>query len=334
MNNFKKFISYFMFMLLFAGCNAVGQGEKMVAITDMKGRVVAVPEKVTRIAGGSGIVYALHQQTKLVERGLYGKDAEALARIDPAFAVRPIILEVNKINIEELAGLRPQVVFAYASFNKSEIGAMESAGLKVIALTGETFAESFAAVELVGKVLQCEDRAEAYLKDCRRLLDLVSARTRDIPPDKRLRVMFAGPKSVSMVATGEMLQTECLRLAGADNVACGLKGFWCDVSPEQVAVWNPDVIFLGSSKDSYDVDKVLKGSQFKTVTAVRQRRVYAFPSNVGWWDWPAPHCVLGVLWSAKTLYPERFADIDMRKVADDFYAKYLGHSFTALGGKL
>ena len=146
--------------------------------------------------------------------------------------------------------------------------------------------------------------------------------------------MFAGPKSVSMVATGEMLQTECLRLAGADNVACGLKGFWCDVSPEQVAVWNPDVIFLGSSKDSYDVDKVLKGSQFKTVTAVRQRRVYAFPSNVGWWDWPAPHCVLGVLWSAKTLYPERFADIDMRKVADDFYAKYLGHSFTALGGKL
>ena len=45
--------------------------------------------------------------------------------------------------------------------------------------------------------------------------------------------------------------------AGAENVASGLKGFWCDVSPEQVALWNPDVIFLGSSKDTYDVDKVL-----------------------------------------------------------------------------
>lgn len=334
MNNFKKIISYFMFMLLFAGCNAAGQGEKTVTITDMKGRRVEVPEKVTRIAGGAGIIYALHQQTKLVERGIYGKDAEALARIDPAFAARPIILEVNQTNIEALAGLRPQVVFAYASFNKAEIGAMESAGLKVVALTGETFAESFAAVELVGKVLQCEAKAKAYLDDCLRLLRLVEDRTRDIPPAKRLKVMFAGPKSVYMVATGEMLQTECLRLAGAENVAAGLKGFWCDVSPEQVALWNPDVIFLGSSKDTYDVDRVLKNSQFKTVKAVQHRRVYAFPSNIGWWDWPAPHCVLGVVWSAKTLYPQRFADVDMVKIADEFYAKYLGHSFTALGGRL
>jgi iron complex transport system substrate-binding protein len=316
------------------GCNAGGQGEKTVTITDMKGRRVAVPQNITLIAGGAGIIYALHQQSKLVERGIYGKEAEALARIDPAFAARPIILEVNKINIEQLAGLRPQVYFPYASFNKSEIGAMESAGLTVVALTGETFAESFRAVELVGKVLGCEDKAQAYLKDCRRLLNLVNARTRDIPPGKRLRVMFAGPKSVYMVATGEMLQTEWLRLAGAENVASGLKGFWCDVSPEQVALWNPDVIFLGSSKDTYDVDKVLKSSQFRTVKAVRQRRVYAFPSNIGWWDWPAPHCVLGVLWAAKTLYPQRFTDIDMVKTADEFYAKYLGHSFTALGGKL
>lgn len=334
MNNFKKIISYFMFMLFFAGCNAVGQGEKTVTITDMKGRRVAVPQNITRIAGGAGIVYALHQQTKLVERGIYGKDAEALARIDPAFAARPIILEVNKINIEQLASLRPQVYFPYASFNKSEIGAMESAGLTVVALTGETFAESFRAVELVGKVLGCPDRARAYVADCRRLLDLVQARTRDIPAGKRLKVMFAGPKSVYMVATGEMLQTEWLRLAGAENVASGLKGFWCDVSPEQVALWNPDVIFLGSSKDTYDVDKVLKSSQFRTVKAVTNRRVYAFPSNIGWWDWPAPHCVLGVLWAAKTLYPERFRDVDMVKTADEFYAKYLGHSFTALGGRL
>jgi len=334
MGHAKNFIGYFLIILMLSGCNAVGRGEKVRTITDMKGRRVEVPEKVTHIAGGADIIYALHQQSKLVERGIYGKVAGPLAGIDPAFAARPIILEVNKINIEELAGLRPQVVFAYASFNKSEIGAMESAGLKVIALTGETFAQSFAAVELVGKVLQCEDQAKAYLSDCRRLLNLAAARTRDIPPDKRLKVMFAGPKSVFMVATGEMLQTEWLRLAGAENVAVGLKGFWCDVSPEQVALWNPDVIFLGSSKDTYDVDKVLQSSQFKTVKAVQQRHVYAFPSNIGWWDWPAPHCVLGVLWAAKTLYPQRFTDIDMTKVADEFYAKYLGHSFTALGGKL
>ncbi|HQP30862.1 MAG TPA: iron ABC transporter substrate-binding protein, partial [Deltaproteobacteria bacterium] len=68
--------------------------------------------------------------------------------------------------------------------------------------------------------------------------------------------------------------------------------------------------------------------------AIQKRRVHVFPSNVGWWDFPAPHCVLGVVWAAKTLYPERFQDVDMRAIADGFYAKYLGYSFTALGGRL
>jgi iron complex transport system substrate-binding protein len=44
--------------------------------------------------------------------------------------------------------------------------------------------------------------------------------------------------------------------------------------------------------------------------------------------------VLGVLWTAKTLYPEKFADVDMLKIADEHYAKYLGHTFTAMGGRL
>ena len=47
-----------------------------------------------------------------------------------------------------------------------------------------------------------------------------------------------------------------------------------------------------------------------------------------------PHCILGLVWAAKTLYPERFHDVDMVKVADEFYRKYLGYSFKAMGGKL
>ena len=44
--------------------------------------------------------------------------------------------------------------------------------------------------------------------------------------------------------------------------------------------------------------------------------------------------MLGVVWTAKTLYPDRFADVDVRAIADDFYAKYIGHTFTAMGGKI
>ena len=95
------------------------------------------------------------------------------------------------------------------------------------------------------------------------------------------------------------------------------------------------MIFVGSSLDtSYGLKEIYQNPQFKTVRAIQEKRVYAFPSNIGWWDYPAPHCVLGVAWAAKTLYPERFRDLDMVKTADIFYKKYLGHTFTALGGML
>ena len=323
--------------IVLGACNSGSpQVDQMVSYRDQEGHLVQVPRHITRISGDGVIIYALRQQDKLVDRGMYyGMDAKALARVDPQFAARPNILDGDKTNCEALAALRPQVVFANAVFHKEDKQQMEIAGLKVFSIKGETIEESFETVRLMGRVLGCEVEAREYLADCHRLLKLVEDRTRDIPQAQRLRVLFAGPKSVYTVATGEMLQTEILRRAGAENVASGLKGFWCDVSPEQVALWNPDVIFLGSSKGIYGAEQVCRNSQFKTVKAVKQRRVYAFPSNIGWWDFPAPHCVLGVVWSAKTLYPDRFKDVDMLKIADTFYAKYRGgHTFTAMGGKL
>jgi iron complex transport system substrate-binding protein len=211
---------------------------------------------------------------------------------------------------------------------------LEDAGIMVIAVRGETIEESFEAVRLVAKILNCEKKGEEYIGDCRRLLSLVQDRIGDIPANKHLRVVFAGPKSVYTIATGEMLQNQMLERAGAVNVGASLKGFWSDVSPEQLAAWNPDVIFIGSSLATYGVQEVLSNSQFKALKAVQKRRVYVFPSNIGWWDYPAPQCVLGVLWTAKTLYPEMFTDVDVLKIADEHYAKYVGHTFTSMGGKL
>ncbi len=315
-----------------------GAGEPVTAVRDQLGRWVTLPQPLERIATlhhfGGRIVFALGQEDKLVQQGLYGRDAAAMAAVDPVFAALPSPTEGNDLSVEELVVLGAQLVFVYASFERSAIDALERVGISVIALKGETMQESFEAVRLVGEVLDCQEQAESYIEDCRDLLDLVQARVADIPPERRPRVLFSGPKSVYTAATGEMLQNEILELAGGRNVAEHLKGFWCDVSPEQVALWNPDVIFLGSSWNRYQKGEVFDNSQFGMVKAVREGEVHAFPSNIGWWDFPAPHCVLGVVWSAKTLYPERFRDVKLTAIADGFYTRHLGHSFSALGGRL
>jgi iron complex transport system substrate-binding protein len=308
-------------------------------VVDQLGRRVEVPRNLQRIASiehlGGLTIFALGQQDKQVNQSLYGRFGRAMAATDKKFAALPQLTTGHAaVSPEQLAALGTQVVFVNASYDKSQVAQMENAGIITVAIRGLTLEDSIAAVRLMAKVLQCEDRGEEYIAECEKILALVRERTSDIPAEQRPRVMLTGPKSVFSVAGGEMLATSIIEKAGAQNVAADLKGFWADVSPEQVAAWNPDVIFLGSSLETYSIDQFYNNPHLQTVKAIREKRVYTFPSNIDWWDYPAPHYVLGALWTAKTLHPDKFADVDMIKVADEFYVRFLGHSFTAMGGKL
>jgi iron complex transport system substrate-binding protein len=336
----KSFLSFLVsFLLLLAGCGYRHAREsETITVTDQLGRTVIVPRRMTRIAAlhhfGGKIIFALKQQHRLVEQSIYGKEAQALTRVDPEFAAMPKTQDSHTINYETLIGLRPQCAFVYASFSKADMEYLENAGIKVIAVKGETIEESYDAVRLMATVLNCRENGEDYVSFCRCLVSMVQDRIKDISPDERLKVIFTGPKSIYTLATGEMLQTQMLEKSGAVNLGRSLKGFWSDVSPEQIAAWNPDVIIIGSSLSTYSLDEVLKNSQFQSIKAVKNKKVFAFPSNIGWWDYPAPQCVLGIVWTAKMLYPDRFRDVDIVKIADDFYSRCVGHTFTSMGGRL
>ena len=325
-------------LCFFSGCDFISEKQvKTRTITDQLGREVTIPKHPKKIAAlhhfGGKIIYALNLQDLLVDRSIYGKEADARSKIDKAFTALPNIIESHGYKVEGLVSLNPEIIFAYASMNKLEIDQFKNAGIPVVAIKGETIEESYTAIRLVSDVLDVKDKGEIYIKACQDLLDMVQNRLKG-HVEKPVAVMFAGPRSIFSVATGNMIQNQILNLSGATNVAIELTGFWADVSPEQIAKWNPDVIFLGSYLDVYGKDKILENPQFQTITAIKEKKIFSFPSNIGWWDYPAPHCVMGVVWSAKTLYPELFADIDMMAVANAFYKQFVGYSFEELGGRL
>jgi iron complex transport system substrate-binding protein len=331
----------FLLLICAAGCRqqpAVSDNTT-ATVVDQLGRKVEVPRNVQKIAVTDpicgSIIYALGQKDKMVHQALFGRIGRAVASVDKEFAALPQLGAGYTLPSGEiLTALGTQVVFVKESFDNGQAAAMENAGIKAVAIKGQTMEDSFLAVELVAKVLGCEDRGREYITECKRILAFIRERTGDIPAGKRPRVMFTGPKSPFSVGTGDMQEQSILETAGAQNVGAQLKGFWADVSPEQVAAWNPDVIFLGSSLGAYSIDEFYNNPHLQTVKAVKEKRVYAFPANIDWWDYPAPHNVIGILWAAKTLHPDKFADVDMIKFADEFYLKFVGYSFTALGGKL
>jgi len=329
---------FFIAVGLIAGCDFFkNPGKQTRIITDQLGRQVSIPTHPKKIAAlhhfGGQIVYALGKQHLLIEQSIYGKEALALKKVDRDFAALPSMIQSHSHNVEGIVSLNPEIVFLYASMDKAEMDQFENAGIPVVAVKGETFEESFDAIRLMSDILDCPNVGETYIKTCQDLLQMVEDRLKDQVGTPR-KVLFAGPKSIYSVATGNMLQTKILDLSGAINVGRKLNGFWADVSPEQIARWNPDVIFLGSYLDIYEKEDIVKNPHFQTVAAIKNQKIYSFPSNIGWWDYPAPHCVLGVVWSAKTLYPHLFEDIDMLALANGFYKKRVGYSFEALGGRL
>jgi iron complex transport system substrate-binding protein len=330
--------TYFILLSCFLNGVSAETENGIATVKDQLGRRIVIPKTVKRIAAfhhmASKIVYALGAQDRLVGQAFFRNEGEAIARMDPAFRGKPQLLQGHTINNEAILALKPDLAIVYASFDTSEVNSLEDAGIRVVAVRGETLSESFESVRLIGKILGRERKAEDYIAACEQLINLTKKRLDRIPGEKKLKVMFSGPRNMYTVATGEMLQSRVLEGAGAYNVACGLKGFWAAVSPEQIVAWNPDVIFLGSGLDSYGVKEMLANVQLQGVKAVRNKRIYVFPSNVGWWDYPAPHCVLGTVWAAKILYPEQFGDIDIKGTADKFYKKYMGYTFTSMGGRL
>ncbi len=339
-NTIIKFFIIVLSLFLISGCRFVKDRKiKTITIIDQLGRKVKIPEKIERIAAlhhfGGKIVYALNQQHLLVEKSIFGNEAAALNKIDKSFAALPDMLTGNTYNFEGLAALDPQIVFMYTSSSQSEREQFENIGIPVVCVKGETIKESFEAIRLMAGVLHCKDKGEQYIKACRDILDMVSTRLENYG-GKPCKAMFAGPKSIYCVATGNMLQSRILELSGAINVAKKVKGFWAEVSPEQLAVWNPDVIFLATYNNlsTYDKADIFNNPHIRTINAVRTGRIYWFPSNAGWWDYPAPNCVLGVIWSAKKIYPELFLDIDIKVLANKFYKQFIGYTFEELGGRL
>jgi iron complex transport system substrate-binding protein len=149
-------------VLLLAGCGPKQTRDaEVIKIVDQLGRRVEIPRHMTRIAAlyhfGGGIVYALGQQDKLVEQSLYGQLANALSRVDPKFAAKQKMSDGHSINYESIIALRPQCAIVYSSFTTSEMEHLEGAGIRVIAVKGETLEESFLAVRLIAKILECED---------------------------------------------------------------------------------------------------------------------------------------------------------------------------------
>ena len=310
-----------------------------ISVKDGLGREVKIPAQVQRIVSTYGIathfVYALGAGDKLV-----GVDAPSkkktdsfFARLDPNFMNLPAPGSPGEANLEEIIGLKPDLVLVPGR-NKQMVDQLSGKGLTVFGVVAENLQQVQDTMDILGKALGKEDVSRRFDEYYQHVLETVGSKTRALPADGRPKVYLAGPQGFLSTCSGEMYQSSLIDLAGGRNVAAQQTGGWVEVSPEQVLAWNPDVILVVRYQMETTPEKILSDSRWQSLTAVKDKRVFWFPSELNPWDYPSPQAALGVVWLAKTLHPDTFPSLDPQQEAEWFFRQFYGRGFAELGGSL
>jgi iron complex transport system substrate-binding protein len=317
----------FTFVLLFGGLLFFSANELSAqsrVITDMAGRKVTVPEKVLSVFSsnpiGTTLVYCLNPD-KLT--GLNGAVTSGEKRfLNKKYQSLPVIGawsgNPKTINKETLLAYHPDLILASPSVNeqiKASETIQEETGIPVVILD-QDISQTGKMIRFVADLIGEQRRGEILASYADEVLRENAGLIGSIPVSDRKKVYYAeGPRGLQ-TDPPHSFHTEVIDIAGAVNVADisgtaqGVVGR-TTISFEQVALWNPDLLFVSdntladSGKGFYKA--IPTDPLWSTIQAVRDGKYYRIPTDP--WDWfdrpPSINRLIGIKWAESILYPEK-----------------------------
>ena len=304
-------------------------------LSDVAGRVVAMPSTVTRVAdpwhANNGMVLMMGAAGKIVATTVQAKRQPWFRKLFPPIDRVPAAFdESGDVNIEALISARPDVVLmAYGGTLPKWLPMADTYGIPVFMMPNMSLADLKTTARMTGEVLGPRESARAsdwirYFDDNIRRVTSVTSK---IPSRERPRVLHTATGTILTIDGVNTVIDDWITVAGGINAA-DVGGNARPISMEQIAAWNPDVIVVGTAPNEANRRAIMSDPRWRQINAVRTGRVYVNPTGVYLWDRHSAEAALQVLWAAKTLHPERFPDLDLGKETKAFYARFFNHTLT------
>jgi len=317
----------------------IGLNSQAREITDMAGRKVTIPDRITRVYSAqpytSVALYVVAPEVVInLQPGCFplgpaeNRFLRSGAKALPVEFTQPVQGEHNQLSLEAILALKPDFALAKGGPNTDASRLEQQFGrikLPVVFVDLDGAAAYPAGIEFLGRLLGREERATQLSAYARRVLATVDKAVADIPAAERVRVYYAESEDGLATDSDRSFHTDPIRLAGGTIVHQGdLKTHFGmeKVSLEQVLLYNPDVIVALVPEFT---ERVYQDTRWKDVKAVRDRRVYTVPRTpFSWVDRPPSIMqIMGIQWLANRLYPERYA-VDMRHETREFLRLFMG----------
>jgi len=307
----------------------------MRQITDAAGRIVSLPATVNRVAdpwhANNAMVLMLGGADKLVATTNQARDQPWLRRLYPRIEQVPAAFNAaGEVNLETLVGVHPDVILmAYGGTLPHWMDAVERYHIPVVMLPNESLEGLKTTVRMTGIVLgERESRVAAeYIRYLDENIQKVTQITSKLAQSERPKVLHTATSGILTIDGRRSVIDDWINVAGGVNAA-DVVGVGRPVTMEQVVVWNPDVIIVGTAPNQQNRQAILDDPRWREIKAVRDGKVFANPSGAYLWDRHSAEAALQVLWAAKLLHPARFADLDVNAETKRFYARFFHHVLT------
>ena len=329
------FVLVLSLLLSLTGCGnptaAAEPAAETVVFTDDCGREVELPADISRIVATgplSQIVLYTIAPDMLV--GLAAKwSASAQGIVPEEYRDLPYfgqLYNTANLNVEELALAAPQVIIDIGrvmSTGSEDMDILQQqTGIPTIFLEGDndSLPQTYRSL---GKLLGREEKGEELAVFCEKVYSRTLSIMEQVGDNKVTALYIKGEGGTNVIPKGSS-HAETLDLL-TDNLAVvdspSSKGSGNEVSMEQIALWDPELILFDA--DSI-YDRVAEEETWGTLSAIAGNRYLEVPE--GPWNWmgtpSGAQRYLGMIWLTARLYPE-YCDYDAKAEVMEFYDLFL-----------
>jgi iron complex transport system substrate-binding protein len=312
-------------------------------VTDLAGRTIKVPDNVGQIIalrGALSIVCYLDlvdrvvgvEHHEAVSTRWVGSQGRPYRMANPQLGHLPVIGSRNKPQPEKIIKLHPDIIFIGSGAMRIAKQLQRQTGIPVVVLDlgdlGAGRKRFFKSLQLVGEICEKEKRAKAVIGKIKECLVDFEQRTAGIPLEKRKKVYLGGIQfKVAHGLLGTSRDYPPFELIHAENIVKSLpvkkkliRGRM-SIKRETFINLAPEVIFICESGLEL-VFRELKEPLYRELPAIRAGKVYGLMPH---YYATAPATVLAeTYYIGKTLYPDRFQDIEIPALSDALYTFFVG----------
>ncbi|MDU6496631.1 MAG: ABC transporter substrate-binding protein [Veillonella sp.] len=264
-------IALVMIVLALAGCGkTTSSSSATTKELTFNGQTYTVPKDPQKIAVLSNSVLSM----------LYAVDGKAISRANttdklaPELEALPALGQTANINMEQLLGLKPDVVLGLVNQHKKYESQLQANNIPTVLFDYDGIKDNVPMLTFLGELTNHQDKAKSVITTYENNITKVKDAVKNQQP-ARVAVLRATGKGVT-AETDEAVTASMVKELGMTNVPYSLETLTAD---------NPDIIFVVTMGKEEEITKAMKQAMtdnpaWANLKAVQNNRVIYLPSKL------------------------------------------------------